>query len=204
MPGTPARPWGPWIPWGPFAPRGPWAPWGPRCGAPVVKVTRLQPFLQRLLDPANRIVPLFGLCRFTQTFAVEAAPAELVLRTAIRATDPVRARASQRSRDLEVEIGWLRLIFWRSARAKQKRRVLGIIRDSGPTYTTDMDQADESIADGRISCSGPSWNALQPRPPDLFARFAPRHQHQALELGDQDSVLVENPGVNLDDAAVGL
>jgi hypothetical protein len=30
------------------------------------------------------------------------------------------------------------------------------------------------------------------------------NQHQALELGDQDAVLVEDPGMDLDHAAIGL
>src|SRR6188472_2408243 len=37
-----------------------------------------------------------------------------------------------------------------------------------------------------------------------LAGVPPRHQHQALELGDEDAVLVEDAGVDLDHAAVGL
>jgi hypothetical protein len=31
-----------------------------------------------------------------------------------------------------------------------------------------------------------------------------RDQHQTLELGDQDPILIEHPGMDFDDAAVGL
>ena len=39
---------------------------------------------------------------------------------------------------------------------------------------------------------------------ELLARVLAGHQHQALELGHEDAVLVEDPGVDLDHAAVGL
>ena len=42
------------------------------------------------------------------------------------------------------------------------------------------------------------------RRPRRLAGVLARHQDQALELGDEDAVLVEHPGVDLDDAAVGL
>jgi hypothetical protein len=41
-------------------------------------------------------------------------------------------------------------------------------------------------------------------PLPVAPRLTARHEHQPLELGDEDAVLVEDPGVDADRAAVGL
>ncbi len=55
---------------------------------------------------------------------------------------------------------------------------------------------------GCVTRGLPAHVGAKSPPPALRAGVFARNQHQALELGDEDAVLVEDAGVDFDDAAV--